>query len=175
MPERYVIEKLQHLATDQIYIGIARVDHRLKLKNLWEHKRRNLEVWRSLLLKRINLRSKLDNLKSMEFADSAPSYSRDEVAISSQRRVWDSNLSQEFHKYLLNAFERGSLTRMLKHSFDLRLDDIIKPSNFSDTISELIEFAIREGWILTLVQKTHEANPTNKDLAKFAEHFNEVR
>lgn len=88
--------------------------------------------------------------------------------IAASEAPWNNQLSAKFHTCLLGAYNRSSLTHLLRFKFDKNLEAFVSSGNFSNEVFQLIEVARREDWIFELVAEAHEFNPGNKALAGFA-------
>src|SRR5262245_30836776 len=70
-----------------------------------------------------------------------------------------------------SAFDRASFAQMLRLRLDRNLDTIVGPGCFNTLAFELIQVALREGWVVELIRAARDDNPGNPALQRFcAEH-----
>ncbi len=81
------------------------------------------------------------------------------------------NEYKQLHDALLDAFDRASLTRMLRFELDRKLDRLVACNSLTQEIFDLIDVAEREKWVRELVVAARAANEGNRELAAFAERF----
>jgi hypothetical protein len=74
---------------------------------------------------------------------------------------------QELKDALLSAFSQRSMAEMLSFRLNKNFGAIIQPDAFNNQVTELIELAVREGWIAELVHAAKASVPGNARLQRF--------
>ena len=75
---------------------------------------------------------------------------------------------QELTEALLDAFDRATLTFMLRARLDKDLDHLVGPGSLQTVIFEVVRTAEREGWVYALAREAHDWVPDNDRLAVIA-------
>ena len=83
-------------------------------------------------------------------------------------KMLQSHERKELDEALRDAFTPSTFVRMLSYELDRRLEDIVMGGSFGDVVFHVIDAAVREGWVIDLIQGAHEANPNNEKLHAFA-------
>jgi hypothetical protein len=77
-----------------------------------------------------------------------------------------------FRRALINSFNRSSLERVLKFYCDKRLDTISSISdNFEENVDDVIDDAVRNGWLEKLAAGALAQNPDNSNLRETVPHI----
>jgi hypothetical protein len=75
---------------------------------------------------------------------------------------------RELRDALLDAFpSRPKLEQMLFFHLGKNLRDIVDTNGLQDSVFMLMQQAVAEGWLLSLIRAAHEANPNNPRLLAF--------
>lgn len=74
-----------------------------------------------------------------------------------------------FHSALLSAYDEDSLDMMLTFELGKNLNELTGGGRFTTVVLDVIRSANQEGWVMDLVQKSHEYVPGNGLLKSFAE------
>ncbi|MGB1252503.1 MAG: effector-associated domain EAD1-containing protein, partial [Candidatus Promineifilaceae bacterium] len=74
-----------------------------------------------------------------------------------------SDLEQALYGALINAFDRASLSQLLRFHLGKRLDLISGDNdNLAQTVTSIIDKSTQEGWTTQLIEAAQQNNPTNQ-------------
>jgi len=105
----------------------------------------------------------------------APKQSKPSLApIESIEPELSSIEEEELQAALLHAFNKGSLTRMMRHKLDEDLAHITQGANHTEDVFNLIQWAIKQGRLADLIRGACETNSDNPKLKPFCVRFNQT-
>src|SRR5687768_4771096 len=69
---------------------------------------------------------------------------------------------------ICNAFDRNALRQLLRFKLEIEYDLVIKTSNFSSEVFDLLQFLERRGQLVQFLREARQNNPRNAELDRIS-------
>lgn len=84
--------------------------------------------------------------------------------------AYSGRAEQVFHQTLLRAFDRPTLEQFVTIQFDIELENVTRPGNFSDVVWDLVRWADRNDRLGELIEKAAAEAPDSPQLKQALQH-----